>query len=252
MHSVQHTPLQNQLLAVLPIREFTRLSANLELAYLTLGQEIFAPGRLISKVYFPTTSIVTLMYELEDGSTAGIAAVGNEGILGISVYMGGETAPHLAVVQCAGWCYQLDASYIKAEFNRGGPVMLLLLRYTQALLTQMAQTGVCNRHHSIEQQLSRWLLRTLDRFESNSLTVTQELISSELGVRREGVANAASKLQNAGYIRYSRGKITVLDRTGIEKSTCECYFVVKREFDRLLRATPPTDLQQMQQRSVKT
>jgi CRP-like cAMP-binding protein len=241
MRSVQHSPIQNRLLAALPAQEFKRLEANLELVHLPLGQVLYESGCKLSSVYFPTTSIVSMLFVLEDGASAEIAIVGNEGILGISLFMGGETTPSRAVVQSAGWAYRLDANYIKTEFRRGGPVMLLLLRYTQALITQMTQTAVCNRHHGIEQQLCRWLLMSLDRLDSDSLTMTQDLIANMLGVRREGVTDAAGKLQRAGFIRYSRGHITVLDRPGLEKRVCECYAVVKREFDRLLSEIPPGD-----------
>jgi CRP-like cAMP-binding protein len=245
MRSVQHSPIQNRLLAALPAQEFKRLEANLELVHLPLGQVLYESGCKLSSVYFPTTSIVSMLFVLEDGASAEIAIVGNEGILGISLFMGGETTPSRAVVQSAGWAYRLDANYIKTEFRRGGPVMLLLLRYTQALITQMTQTAVCNRHHGIEQQLCRWLLMSLDRLDSDSLTMTQDLIANMLGVRREGVTDAAGKLQRAGFIRYSRGHITVLDRPGLEKRVCECYAVVKREFDRLLSEIPPGDPHQV-------
>jgi CRP-like cAMP-binding protein len=186
-------------------------------------------------VYFPTTSIVSLLYVMADGASAEIAMVGNEGILGVSLFMGGETTPSRAVVQSAGYGYRLGAPLLKQEFNRAGAVLhLLLLRYTQALITQMAQTAVCNRHHSVEQQLCRWLLLSLDRLSTRELTMTQELIANMLGVRREGVTEAAGNLQRAGLIRYTRGRITVLDRARLEQEVCECYAVVKREFDRLL------------------
>jgi CRP-like cAMP-binding protein len=199
-----------------------------------LGEVIYESGGQLKHVYFPTTSIVSLLYVMEDGASAEIAVVGNEGILGISLFMGGETTPSRAVVQSAGHGYRLKSDLLKAEFSRGGPVMRLLLRYTQALITQMAQTAVCNRHHSIEQQLCRWLLLSLDRLTSNKLEMTQELIANMLGVRREGVTAAAGKLQRLGVIRYSRGHITVLDRKRLELEVCECYAVVKKEFDRLL------------------
>ena len=199
-----------------------------------LGEALYESGGRLQHVYFPTTSIISLLYVMEDGASAEIAVVGNEGILGISLFMGGETTPSRAVVQSAGYGYRLRAQLLKQEFNRAGPVMHLLLRYTQALITQMAQTAVCNRHHSVEQQLCRWLLLSLDRLESDELTMTQELIANMLGVRREGVTEAAGHLQDAGLISYSRGRITVIDRPGLEARTCECYQVVKREFDRLL------------------
>ena len=206
-----------------------------------LGEALYESGELLQHVYFPTTSIVSLLYVMEDGASAEIAVIGNEGILGISLFMGGETTPSRAVVQSAGHGYRLKARLLKQEFNRAGPVMRLLLRYTQALITQMAQTAVCNRHHSVEQQLCRWLLLSLDRLSSNELTMTQELIANMLGVRREGVAEAAGKLQRAGLIRYSRGRITVLDRPRLEQATCECYAGVKKEFDRLLSDFPLGD-----------
>jgi CRP-like cAMP-binding protein len=250
MNPAQHRPFQNHLLAALPAQEFKRLEANLELVHLPLGQVLYESGCKLGSVYFPTTSIVSMLYVLEDGASAEIAIVGNEGILGISLFMGGETTPSRAVVQSAGWCYRLHAGYIKAEFKRGGPVMYLLLRYTQALITQMTQTAVCNRHHGIEQQLCRWLLLSLDRLDSDSLTMTQDLIANMLGVRREGVTDAAGKLQRAGYIRYSRGHITVLNRPGLEERVCECYAVVKREFDRLLSEIPPGDPNQVLGKSM--
>ena len=206
-----------------------------------LGEALYESGGQLNHVYFPTTSIVSLLYVLADGASAEIAVVGNEGILGISLFMGGETTPSRAVVQSAGYGYRLKAQLLKHEFNRAGPVLHLLLRYTQALITQMAQTAVCNRHHSVEQQLCRWLLLSLDRLSSDSLTMTQELIANMLGVRREGVTEAAGNLQRAGLIRYSRGRIEVLDRPGLEKAVCECYAVVKTEFDRLLSDIPRGD-----------
>jgi CRP-like cAMP-binding protein len=199
-----------------------------------LGDVLYEPGIQLRYVYFPTTSIVSLLYVMEDGASAEIAIVGNEGILGISLFMGGETTPSRAVVQSAGYGFRLKAQHLKNEFGRFGPLLHLLLRYTQALITQMAQTAVCNRHHSVDQQLCRWLLLSLDRLASNELTMTQELIANMLGVRREGVTEAAGKLQDAGLIRYRRGRITVLDRPGLEARSCECYAVVKAEFDRLL------------------
>ena len=236
-----HNPTQNHLLAAFPAAEFDRLSPHLELVPMPLGEVLYESGGLLQHVYFPTDSIVSLLYVFEDGASAEIAVVGNEGILGISLFMGGETTPSRAVVQSAGYGYRLKAQRLKNEFNRAGPVLQLLLRYTQALITQMAQTAVCNRHHSIEQQLCRWLLLSLDRLASDSLTMTQELIANMLGVRREGVTEAAGKLQRAGLIRYSRGRIDVLDRPGLEKTVCECYGVVKLEFDRLLSDIPRGD-----------
>jgi CRP-like cAMP-binding protein len=240
-----HSPVQNHLLAALPAAEFKRLEANLELVHMPLGEVLYESGCKLHHVYFPTTTIISMLYVLEDGASAEIAVVGNEGILGISLFMGGETTPSRAVVQSAGWGYRLKAHWMKEEFKRAGPLMYLLLRYTQALITQMTQTAVCNRHHAIEQQLCRWLLLSLDRLSSDSLTMTQDLIANNLGVRREGVTEAAGKLQRAGYIRYSRGHITVLDRPGLEKRVCECYGVVKVEFDRLLKEILPGDPHQV-------
>ena len=203
-----------------------------------LGDALYEPGGRLRHVYFPTTSIVSLLYVMEDGASAEIAVVGNEGILGIALFMGGETTPSRAVVQSAGYGYRLRAQVLKREFNRNGAMMHLLLRYTQALITQMAQTAVCNRHHTVEQQLCRWLLLSLDRLSTQELTMTQELIANMLGVRREGVTEAAGTLQRAGVIRYSRGRITVLNRQRLEREVCECYAVVKKEFDRLLSDIP--------------
>jgi CRP-like cAMP-binding protein len=233
-----HSPLQNQLLAALPADVLERLVPQLELVPMRLGQAIYESGGLLSHVYFPTTSIVSLLYVLEDGASAEIAIVGNEGILGISLFMGGETTPSRAVVQSAGFAYRMRSRLLKEEFQRAGPLLNLLLRYTQALITLMTQTAVCNRHHSVEQQLCRWLLISLDRLPTESLRMTQELIANMLGVRREGVTQAAGALQRAGLIRYARGTIQVLDRPGLENSVCECYAVVKREFDRLLAPLP--------------
>ena len=233
-----HSPTQNQLLAALPVTEFERLAPHLELIPMPLGEALYESGGRLQHVYFPTTSIVSLLYVMENGASAEIAVVGNEGILGIALFMGGETTPSRAVVQSAGFGYRLKAQLLKEEFNRAGPVMHLLLRYTQALITQMAQTAVCNRHHSVEQQLCRWLLLSLDRLDAPDLKMTQELIANMLGVRREGVTEAAGKLQRAGLIRYSRGRISVLDRPGLEQEVCECYQVVKKEFDRLLADIP--------------
>jgi CRP-like cAMP-binding protein len=199
-----------------------------------LGDVLYESGGKLKYVYFPTTSIVSLHYLLENGASSEMAGVGNEGVLGISVFMGGNTTPSRAVVQTGGFGYRLTAQVLMDEFNRAGPVMRLLLRYTQALLTQMSQTAVCNRHHTVEQQLCRWLLLTLDRLSTSELTMTQELIANMLGVRREGVTEAAGRLQGYGYIRYRRGHITVLDRQGLEGDVCECYAVVKKEFARLL------------------
>ncbi len=234
-----HNPMQNHLLAALPEADFERISPGLELSTMPLGAAVYESGAQLQHVYFPTNSIVSLLYVMEDGASAEIAIVGNEGILGIALFMGGETTPSRAVVQSAGHGYRLSSRLLKQEFNRGGPMMRLLLRYTQALITQMAQTAVCNRHHSLEQQLCRWLLLSLDRLSSNELTMTQELIANMLGVRREGVTEAAGNLQRAGLIRYSRGHIEVLDRPQLEQRVCECYAVVKKEFDRLLSDIPP-------------
>jgi CRP-like cAMP-binding protein len=225
---------QNHLLAALPAEESARLFPNLELVPMPLGDAVCEPGVPMRYVYFPTTAIVSLLYVMEDGASAEIAVVGNEGIVGVSLFMGGETTTSRAVVQSAGHAYRLKAQLLKDAFFRAGPLQLLLLRYTQALLTQMAQTAVCNRHHTVDQQLCRWLLLSLDRLPSNKLTMTQELIANMLGVRREGVTEAAGKLQHAGLIHYSRGRITVVDRPGLEARVCECYEVVKKEFDRLL------------------
>ena len=238
----EHTPKQSHLLHALPPAVYDRLLPGLELVALPLGQAIYESGKEQEYVYFPSASIVSLLYVMEDGSSAEIAVVGNEGIVGIALFMGGETTPSRAVVQSAGHAYRLKASLLKKEFERGGPLQYLLLRYTQALITQMAQTAVCNRHHSVEQQLCRWLLLSLDRLPSNELVMTQELIANMLGVRREGVTEAAGNLQAAGLIQYSRGKITVLDRPKLEARVCECYSVVKRETDRLLsRKSPMAD-----------
>jgi CRP-like cAMP-binding protein len=230
-------PSQNRLLANLPLAELGRWLPRLERVDMPLGQVLSESGRTLSHVYFPTSAIVSLLYVMENGSSAEIAVVGNEGLVGISLFMGGDSTPSRAVVQSAGAGYRLKAALMKAEFDRAGPVMHLLLRYTQALITQMAQTAVCNRHHSLDQQLCRWLLLSLDRLEGNDLAMTQELIANMLGVRREGVTEAALKLQADGLIRYARGRISVLDRKALEQRTCECYAVVKREYDRLLPDT---------------
>lgn len=226
-------PKKNQLLAVLPDAEWQRWLPQLEYVDMPLGQGLYESGGTLSHVYFPTTSIVSLLYVLENGASAEIAVVGYEGVVGISLFMGGDSTPSRAVVQSAGRGYRLKAQAIKEEFKRT-PVMHLLLRYTQALIAQTAQTAVCNRHHSLDQQLCRWLLLSLDRLPGNELVMTQELIANMLGVRREGVTEGALSLQKAGLISYSRGRILVLDRPGLEKRTCECYAVVKKEYDRLL------------------
>lgn len=227
-------PLHNHLLAALPAAEFARLLPDLEQVVLPLGQALYESGSRLQYVYFPVTAIVSLLYVLEDGASTEIAVVGNEGIVGISLFMGGESTPSRAVVQSAGSGFRLRAHLMLQEFNRAGPLLHLLLRYTQALITQMAQTAVCNRHHSLDQQLCRWLLLSLDRLPSSELVMTQELIANMLGVRRQGVTEAAQHLQEAGLITYRRGRITVLDRAGLEQRACECYAVVRREYDRLL------------------
>jgi CRP-like cAMP-binding protein len=227
-------PRKNHLLAALPEAEWQRWLPQLEPVYLPLGKVLYESGNKLTHVYFPTTSIISLLYVMEDGASAEIAVVGHEGIVGISLFMGGESTPSRAVVQSAGQGFRLNANLMMQEFNRAGPVLHLLLRYTQALITQMAQTAVCNRHHSLDQQLCRWLLLSLDRLPSDELVMTQELIANMLGVRREGVTEAAGDLQEAGLIQYRRGRITVLDRKRLEQRTCECYAVVKKEYDRLL------------------
>ncbi|WP_275098005.1 Crp/Fnr family transcriptional regulator [Sedimenticola hydrogenitrophicus] len=229
-----HGPCQNHLLTSLPEEEYAPLIPYLELVPMPLGMVLYESGHELRHVYFPTTAIVSLLYVMLDGASAEIAVVGNEGIIGVALFMGGETMPNRAVVQSAGHAYRLKGQLLKQEFNRSGELQHLLLRYTQALLTQMAQTAVCNRHHTLDQQLCRWLLLSIDRLPSNELAMTQELIANMLGVRREGVTEAAGKLQKAGLIRYQRGHITVLDRAGLEARACECYAVVKKEFDRLL------------------
>lgn len=236
--SSPHSPNQNHLLAALPTAEFERLVAHLELTPMRLGDILYEPGQQLQHAYFPTTSIVSLHYVMESGASAETAGVGNEGVVGISLFMGGNITPSSAVVQTAGHAYRLERRLLTQEFNRGGLMQRLLLRYTQALITQMTQTAACNRHHSVEQQLCRWLLLTLDRMPSNELVMTQELIASMLGVRREGITEAAGKLQHAGFINYRRGHITVLDRDGLETRSCECYAVVKKELDRTGRTIP--------------
>lgn len=226
-------PRANHLLAALPAAEWKRWRLQLEAVAMPLGQVLYESGSTLSHVYFPTTAIVSLLYVMESGASAEIAVVGNEGVVGFSLFMGGESTPSRAVVQSAGRGYRLTAAVIKDEFTRA-PVLHLLLRYTQALITQMSQTAVCNRHHSLDQQLCRWLLLSLDRLQGNELVMTQELIANMLGVRREGVTDGALKLQKAGLIQYARGRITVTDRPGLERRCCECYAVVKKEYDRLL------------------
>jgi CRP-like cAMP-binding protein len=227
-------PQQNYLLAALTPAERTRLDPHLKLVSLPLGEVVYESGDVLPHVYFPTDCIVSLLYLMQDGASAEIAVVGNEGMVGVALFMGGETTPSRAVVQSAGRAYRLTSRQLKDEFYRHGKAQLLLLRYTQALITQMAQTAVCNRHHPLEQQLCRWLLLSLDRVRSNQLHMTQELIANMLGVRREGVTAAASKLQRLGAIRYRRGELTILDRPKLEELCCECYGVVKKETDRLL------------------
>src|SRR6202795_3206666 len=232
--SSPHTPKQNHLLAALPADDYARLVGDLELIPMPLGWAVYESGGHMGYVYFPTTSIVSLLYVMENGASAEIAITGNEGLVGISLFMGGESTPSRAVVQSAGNGYRLKASALKKEFALGGNLHNLALCFTQALITQMAQTAVCNRHHSVDHQLCRWLLLSLDRLPSNELTMTQEFIANMLGVRREGLTEAAGKLQEAGLIQYRRGRITVLNRPGLEARSCECYQVVKTEFDRLL------------------
>ena len=240
------TPKQNQLLAALPAEVFKRLSPHLELVLMSLGDVIYESGGQLQHVYFPTTAIISLHYVMQNGATTEIAGVGNEGVLGISLFMGGNTTPSCATVQNAGYGYRLKSRFMMAEFNRmggrrSGMLQSLLLRYTQALMTQMSQTAVCNRHHSVEQQLCRCLLSTFDRLHSCELTMTQELIAGMLGVRREGITESAGNLQRAGLISYRRGHITVLNRSGLESRTCECYSVVKQEFQRLFPDTVPNN-----------
>ena len=232
--SILHSPHHNHLLAALPTADFEAIASHLELVPMALGQMLYEPGTQLRHAYFPTSSIVSLHYVTETGASAETAGVGNEGVVGISLFMGGDTTSSSAVVQTAGQAYRLDRRVLLQEFNRAAMLQRLLLRYTQALMTQMAQTAVCNRHHSVEQQLCRWLLLTLDRVPTRDLTMTQELVASMLGVRRESVTEAAGRLQTAGYIRYRRGHIGVLDRTGLERQACECYGVVKQELGRLL------------------
>ncbi|GGY08513.1 Crp/Fnr family transcriptional regulator [Litchfieldella qijiaojingensis] len=230
----QDYQMKNQLLAALPRVEYERLRPRLEPVTLSLGEALYESGGVMRHVYFPTDAIVSLLCVMEDGDSTEIAVVGNEGIVGISLFMGGETTPSRAIVQSAGHAYRLRGQFLKDEFYRAGSLQGLLLRYTQALITQMAQTAVCNRHHTVDQQLCRWLLLSLDRLSTNELVMTQELIANMLGVRREGVTESAGKLQKAGLIAYHRGHITVLDRPGLESRVCECYAVVKKEYRRLL------------------
>src|ERR1019366_5111807 len=231
--SGHHEPQENQLLNALSPAARERLYSHLELVEMPLGKVLYEFGDVLRHVYFPTDSIVSLLYVMEDGASAKIAVVGNEGLIGVALFRGGETTTNRAIVQSAGYAYRLLGQKLKDEFHRNGAMQILLLRYTQALLTQMAQTAVCNRHHSVDQQLCRWLLLSLDRLSSNELTMTQELIANMLGVRREGVTEAAGKVQKLGVIHYNRGHITVLDRPRLEQLCCECYAVVKKETDRL-------------------
>ena len=236
---VTRDPTENHLLAALAPEERERIFPHLQLVDMPLGKVLYESGDTLRYVYFPTDCIVSLLYVLLDGASAELAVVGNEGLIGIALFMGGETTPNRAIVQSTGHAYRLSGQRLKDEFHRHGTLQGLFLRYTQALITQMAQTAVCNRHHSVDQQLCRWLLLSLDRLPSNELTMTQELIADMLGVRREGVTEAAGKLQRLGVIRYSRGHITVMDRPRLEQLSCECYAVVKREADRLLPYVPP-------------
>ena len=238
--SSTHNPKQNHLLSALPAQDYARLLPDLEPIVMPLGWVVYESGGHIGYVYFPTTCIVSLLYVIENGASAEIAIAGNEGLVGISLFMGGESTPSRAVVQSAGEGYRVKASVLKKEFALGGELQHLALRYTQALITQMAQTAVCNRHHTLDQQLCRWLLLSMDRLPGNELRMTQELIANMLGVRREGVTVAAGDLQTAGLIHYSRGHIIILDRAGLEQRVCECYAVVKREYDRLLPRTTAT------------
>jgi CRP-like cAMP-binding protein len=231
---IPHSPNQNHLLGALPPPDFERLAPHLNLVPLPLGEILYEPGQQLQHAYFPTTAIVSLHYVMESGASAETAGVGNEGVVGIALFMGGDTTPSSAVVKTAGHAYRLERRLLKEEFARAGLLQRLLLRYTQALITQMTQTAACNRHHSVEQQLCRWLLSTLDRVPSHELVITQELVASMLGVRREGITEAAGRLQSAGLIRYRRGHISVLNRIGLEAGACECYAVVKTELARLL------------------
>jgi len=231
-----HRPTENHLLAALPQIERQRVFPALELVPMPLGSVVYESGSRLDHVYFPATAIISLLYVMADGASAQMAVVGNDGMVGVALFMGGETTPSRAIVQSAGRAFRVASRLLKEEFRRAGPVQHVLLRYTQALITQMAQTAVCNRHHSVDQQLCRWLLMSLDRLNSNQLSMTQELIANMLGVRREGVTESAGKLQKLGLIEYSRGHIVVLDRPALEAHACECYQVVKTEFDRLLPA----------------
>jgi CRP-like cAMP-binding protein len=237
-----HDPQQNHLLSAFSPAERRRIYPQLQLVPMPLGKVLYESGDVMRHVYFPTDAIVSMLYVLADGAAAEISVVGNEGLIGIALFMGGETTPSRAIVQSAGFAYRLIGQQLKEEFHRSGEMQLLLLRYTQALITQMAQTAVCNRHHSVDQQLCRWLLLSLDRLATNQLVMTQELIANMLGVRREGVTEAAGKLHKLGVIRYARGRITVLNRPKLEELCCECYAVVKKESDRLLPRPVPEEL----------
>jgi CRP-like cAMP-binding protein len=234
MVSSLHNPNRNHLLAALPAAEFERLAAHLEPMPMPLGQMLYEPGGQLQHAYFPVSAIVSLHYVMESGASASVAGVGNEGMVGVSLYMGGDTTPSSAVVQTAGDAYRLERRLLKQEFERSGPTQRLLLRYTQALMTQMSQTAVCNRHHSVEQQLCRWLLVTLDRLPSDKIVMTQEMVAGMLGVRRESITEATGRLQEAGVVHGRRGHLTVIERAGLETRVCECYGVVKSEFGRLL------------------
>ncbi len=236
-----HSPIQNHLLASLPQAEFNRLLEHLELVEMSIGESLYESHGRQSHVYFPTTAIVSLLYILEDGASAEIAVVGKEGVLGVALFMGGETTPSRAFVQCAGYGYRLEASLLNKEFNRAGPFLRVLLRYAQALSAQMAQTAVCNKHHSIEQQLCRWLLITFDRSATHTMTMTHEIMANMLGVRREGITFAVGMLKRDKLINHSRGRITLLDRLGLEKIICECYDVVNNEYERLITDIPRHD-----------
>lgn len=235
-------PRQNQLLAALPRAEFERLEGALELVSLRLGEVLYEPGDQMEHVYFPTSAIASLHYVVESGQSAEVAGVGNEGVIGVSLFLGGNTTTTSAVVYAARYAYRLNRAQLKQEFDRGGPTCRLLLRYTEALIVQVAQNAACNRHHELDQQLCRWLLGTLDRIPTGELVITQELIANLLGVRREGITEAAGQLQLAGFIRYRRGHISVLERSGLESRACECYAAVKKEWARLLSKSAVTPL----------
>jgi CRP-like cAMP-binding protein len=235
-------PHQNHLLAALPKGEFERVKEKLELVPLLLGDVLYESGDEMQHVYFPTTAIVSLHYVVKSGQSAEVAGVGNEGVIGVSLFLGGNTTTTSAVVYTAGYAYRLKRAQLLQEFNRGGPTCRLLLRYTQALIAQLAQNAACNRHHGVDQQLCRWLLGTLDRIPTGQLVMTQELIASLLGVRREGITEAAGQLQLAGFIRYRRGHISVLERSGLETRACECYGMLKKEWGRLLSQTAATPI----------